>query len=1094
MKCSQSTIKCAFVNDKLIFIQEYTKPDIVKCKNNHLLCGVQGAIKDWHFRHICSEDICSPVSEWHLEWQLKFVNTEVRFNKVLDQIENRRADIVEGDYVVEVQHSSISKDEVDHRNKDYSLHGKEVIWVIDATKCSVNDKILIFDTKWKCESFLSCNFIYININDLIYKVSPTSIKSLTVRICPILKSEFIKSIKTNTVGDLPTEHFQSKLYVKQQGAGNGKTWGIIHMLARPDFQHYTQFIYVTKQHSARIIIKEEFRNQQHELGFTNISDIQELNKKFIIHYTNPKGQNCSLVIATIDSFMYAVGNKEVVAFDLFQGITDSIVNGHLDLKDNRGTINYAGLQPKLNSETLYIVDETQDLNSNYASAILKIMEKTNIDVYIVGDKLQSISNEINAFGTFRKANHILEGDENVCRRFIHPHLVSFVNHMIPFNKHELPEVTPYISCDLSEDVVFPILMNTNPYIKEDELEDGVLKLMHEYNKEVNLHNYYPEHFLIVTPFVKNNPFVDTLSLAINNFWIEKFKDETYKSTISDPFWKKHEKEYYKYSIFHKSETGTSINLDESARSTRIVSIHASKGDGRECVFVIGVTEHNLKRFSGIKDTLRYDSLLHVAITRMKKSLYICHENDEIGRNITSWLTKMNKTFEVNQIRISERISVKNIVELCGDEFNSLIDLNYTDQSDETRIIDMSHHNIRGYILHERVSELLQNEMSDLKKQQINTINKRVCKSLIKDCNEWNGPTGYNNFVSLVKGKLNKSGEWIQEDFIPLLRINEGIYLKYYGIIRQVIERVKLNWVSTHTLCPLELIVFHYMKQIRRRGLKTPITMIDLYNIIDIYENAYKHHHLGHDHCCCKSIFKHKENKNDLSDYLQFHYEKMKKIDKVVKTLISKHPHTEWNTDHNLVYADNRFVLQSNASYIGYNKTEVVLCYLTPNLNTLNFNLYKTLAMVDVFLIKNQEKLNHEKYTMKKIVVYILSTNMTEPYELKIELDDSLIKPIIKRAMCEHYKTLNKEMYYFYLYAKTKYENFVKTFITDWMTLTNTTCSECPSYINDFMSGLNKDKRGKNVKVFLKELDETFLQKLNHELEMSVSDFLEIECS
>jgi hypothetical protein len=45
-----------------------------------------------------------------------------------------------------------------------------------------------------------------------------------------------------------------------------------------------------------------------------------------------------------------------------------------------------------------------------------------------------------------------------------------------------------------------------------------------------------------------------------------------------------------------------------------------------------------------------------------------------------------------------------------------------------------------------------------------------------------------------------------------------------------------------------------------------------------------------------------------------------------------------------------------------------------------------------------------------------------------------------------------------------------------------------------MSGLNKDKRGKNVKVFLKELDETFLQKLNHELEMSVSDFLEIECS
>jgi hypothetical protein len=42
MKCSQSNIKCAFVNDKPIFIQEYIKTDVVKCKNNHLLCGVQG--------------------------------------------------------------------------------------------------------------------------------------------------------------------------------------------------------------------------------------------------------------------------------------------------------------------------------------------------------------------------------------------------------------------------------------------------------------------------------------------------------------------------------------------------------------------------------------------------------------------------------------------------------------------------------------------------------------------------------------------------------------------------------------------------------------------------------------------------------------------------------------------------------------------------------------------------------------------------------------------------------------------------------------------------------------------------------------------
>ncbi len=44
--------------------------------------------------------------------------------------------------------------------------------------------------------------------------------------------------------------------------------------------------------------------------------------------------------------------------------------------------------------------------------------------------------------------------------------------------------------------------------------------------------------------------------------------------------------YVKYSIFHKSEEGTSIDLTQSLESTRIVSIHYYKGDGRPVVFVI----------------------------------------------------------------------------------------------------------------------------------------------------------------------------------------------------------------------------------------------------------------------------------------------------------------------------------------------------------------------------------------------------------------------------------------------------------------------------------------------------------------------------
>ena len=64
--------------------------------------------------------------------------------------------------------------------------------------------------------------------------------------------------------------------------------------------------------------------------------------------------------------------------------------------------------------------------------------------------------------------------------------------------------------------------------------------------------------------------ISCLNTAINQFWIEKNGAETYST----------------YSVFHKSEIGTSINLDESKETTRIVSIHSAKGDGRHCVFVV----------------------------------------------------------------------------------------------------------------------------------------------------------------------------------------------------------------------------------------------------------------------------------------------------------------------------------------------------------------------------------------------------------------------------------------------------------------------------------------------------------------------------
>ena len=1089
MKCHPNT-SIAYVDGSPIPIEYYDINRIAYCKHGHLLCGVQGQHNKWHFRHVNSTDVYAPLSEWHAEWQRLFDQTEIWFELLEGQHSRRRADILEGKYVVEIQHSTIQKEEVDSRNHDYSLHGKQVVWVVDGTNCMVHGDVLTIDSIWKYDSFLNCEFIYINIADTLYKVHPSTIKSLTVHVIPITKSRWIDSVKQQCLQDsVPLQH---TIYLKQQGAGNGKTWGIIQMLARDTFQHYNKFIYVTKQHSARVILKEEFRTQQTTLGFTHISEIQEKNKKFKIQYTNKKGIPCTIIIATIDSFMYAVGNKSVNASNKFQGIAQSIVEGHLDA-DIRGTIQYADVNPKLNAETLYIIDEAQDLNVCYAEAVMEIMKKTNIDVYVVGDKLQSISNDLNAFKTFQPFA-ICEEPKNECRRFIHPELIDFVNHMIPFEKHGLLPITPYKVCNDTSRAVFPMLAKMDDK-KHIDIEDTVNSIIHRMEKEVKENGYVPENFLIVLPFVSKNPLADILEIAIDDFWIRTLNP----SLQTDPYWKSHKiQDYYRYCIFHKSEEGSSINLDESARSTRMVSIHASKGDGREVVFVIGVTDFGLKIYSGIKDALIYDSMLHVALTRMKKSLYIVYVQDDIGRSIQTWLNKTGQEFEVTQTYIEKIISMRILLNV-ENRFDKLIELEYLETSGTSQIIDMSHHNIRFGILIEKIRELLEvHEEQNPRvrgKQQIKTQKEITCRIPIQTWFSWKD---YNFRIKLNKGfKVN--GIKQQEYSIPLLKINEGIYNHYLDIIKQHMERVKINVKKGIALCPFELIVMYYMNQISLQNYRTKITIMELYNIVDVYKKAFKHHLKGHEHCCCKETFHDNDNANSFYDYLNTHYEQMSRVELLVTKVLVAFPNTDWNTDKDLKYEDcpedSRFEIRSQCSFIGYNAMNVILCYVTPNLTTLNVNTFKITAMIDTFLVKkiHESNENYQKYHGKQVVVCILAVNLDEPYRMNLPIEEPRLKETIASAMYDYYSLQNKEVFHFYKTLRKKYEpkTLIQTMITNWSKLKEETHSVVPKYIDGFMDDLNRKSKRKEATAFVTELDDSFMNGLNEELMFSIRDFLKL---
>jgi len=58
-----------------------------------------------------------------------FLNIEVKFNKINDkQFKDRYADVLLNEkYILEIQHSDITESEINCRNEDYKLHGKEIL-------------------------------------------------------------------------------------------------------------------------------------------------------------------------------------------------------------------------------------------------------------------------------------------------------------------------------------------------------------------------------------------------------------------------------------------------------------------------------------------------------------------------------------------------------------------------------------------------------------------------------------------------------------------------------------------------------------------------------------------------------------------------------------------------------------------------------------------------------------------------------------------------------------------------------------------------------------------------------------------------------
>jgi len=447
--------------------------------------------------------------------------------------------------------------------------------------------IYFFGDYWKFEHFICHDFIFLNYEDKIYKVNPNEIKSNMIDVIEYkTKKDFIKSIK-NKINIWSEEEIpQCILYHNQRGAGCGKTYESIQLMDKNEkFKHKNIFIYLTKAHTAKDVIYNELL-EQYDRGSLNNLEIPEegyniSGKQYKINYYNKETESeCKIIIGTIDSFMYSIGNKETKETkdkDYFSGIVKSIKNGYVKTEKN-GSIKYSQENIKLNKKCLIIIDEAQDLGPEYIEAICSIMRNTYIDAYIIGDKLQSIwgDHNIHTFLEFNDLPHITiekSDGKNHVMRFHNDQFKDFVNNIIDFNKYNLPHITQICNnqtCKYQHEnnikpyniFQIPILRSDNKETQE-KIDKLIKKIINYMDNEIIKYNYLPNNFMFIFPILTGNYLANRLEARIQEFWMEKFNDIDYQNNvlIHNKYWKNKIKKNksYKYIFLHKSDEGKSID-------------------------------------------------------------------------------------------------------------------------------------------------------------------------------------------------------------------------------------------------------------------------------------------------------------------------------------------------------------------------------------------------------------------------------------------------------------------------------------------------------------------------------------------------------
>lgn len=1174
----------------------------IYCTSGHRLKFVpkNDKRKDY-FAHV-EENLDNQMTEWHKDWENNFENTEVFIAK-----NKRRVDALVKDIAFEFDNSPQDLKFVEKKIKiDQSL-GLKTIFIVNGREnvIFINGKLLKFKKNWIWNSYTCCDFIYIDLDNKIFKVNPNDIQSSmhAIKFEPKNKQDFIQECK-----NLTFENFEKIIY-KTNGIsitlappGSGKTYTSIQVLnllniTNNIFEKDNKYncvntvFYLTKQHTAKGVILKELREQiqKEQLDieiiddeFNNI-DIQDENidvKKYLLSFKNSQNKKIRIVIATIDSIIHNLSNgknnkKRNYHKDLFIDLCLKIAKEGMNV-NKYGSFKIENRTIKLNAQSLIIIDEAQDLPIEYLHALIQIQKLSNCWISIIGDVLQSIHEPINILTylyyynkpeycyftnninlDLSEINIEFEKPLDQIRRFHNICHLNWLNILIDHKKWGLEKpikICDGINCDLdhsNDETQLQFIEICDIYnVKDETLDEYINKLINYLLPLILEQGFVPSEIMLAFPIIKNNPFAEKIQNRLKDLFIELLDNQEYITKIKNTEWYEiyiKNNKNIKIIVRHQHDEGSSIDPNESLNSSRIWSIHAAKGDGRESVLNIGSTQEALNKHTYMINDPRLRDFKSTCMnvvgnSRQKKyllNLYVANY-DEYHQKILQYKEKYgNNSFfslesennninhesennnENNKLYIP---SIKKQIDLDFDKYWEYFQECYNfplfkpnDQSNND-IQDYGKHVFRNsafqfLFMYELSFHLSKNQENENFNEMLKILN---CISNIKliTC-EYDE---YYKILNKIKNELKKNRYSI--NYFPILKFRNSnsisIYQKETKILLKMIKHIQeklknINKREYPKICPIESLIlshiYSYLKSLNKCD-KTSIN--DVYDMLyDISNCSYINHSSEYFNCSCNKIFKReidtKKNQQIMEFYSKIEDDRIEKIIKKIKDdygIDFKDINLAINRPFYFKNKENEnFYIKKNLSLIGYFKNHIIWFPLCPQYNNINYLEIDFNIAYSNFILNNLHKNsdNLKQFLNKKIIVCFCTIDYPEPRIY--EFNNSINNELFLKLLIKELKSFEKNhIMIFDLWGRVLKDNNFDHYKSLIFILKNfnkinkfTQKKDIPKYIIDFFETRKNNLRKKKL-----EEDETniltdkfqFLSEINEFLNDAIENYLE----